>query len=178
MGNYEIDSEIVYAIKNGNHQYGKIWNKVKGIGSKQTFTNHLAQLVKDEVILRKIEDKIPHYYRNDVQQYEGSKLMIKDHEKKISAINNISKKVPDKKILDRFVKDTIRDLGYYSLFYFDTIIPHYESDKHIHRNNMKLLDEIIKARVSVLQERKPGLILPYNDLIKNQMFKKFNGELN
>jgi len=174
MGNYEIDFEIVYAIKSGNHQYGKIWNRVKSIGSKQTFTNHLAQLVKDEVIIRKIEDKIPNYYLNDVEQYHTSKLMIENHKKQMSVINNISKKSSDKKILDKFVKDTIRDLGYYSLFYFDTILPNYDSAKHIHKNSMKLLDGVIKARIGVLLEKDPKLIIMFHDLIKNQMFRKFD----
>ena len=174
MSDYDIDLEIVYAIKNGNHHYGKIWNKVKGIRSKQTFTDHLKKLVEDKVILRKIEDKTPYYKINEVEQYDLEKLMEEKFEKKINEINNISKKVPDKKVLDIFVNDTIRDLGFYSIFYFDTRMPHFESDKNIFRKDIEMLDSLIKARINFLEKRHVALLIPFNKLVKNQMFKKFD----
>lgn len=40
MPQYDIDFEILYTIKEGNHTFSHIWQKVKGIGSKQSHDRH------------------------------------------------------------------------------------------------------------------------------------------
>jgi len=175
MSKYDIDFEIIYVIKNGNHRFGKIWTEIKKskIGAKQTFSNHLAQLVKDEVIAKRIENKIPQYFLNEIEHYDKAEQMREQIQNKISLIIKNNKKYSNKKLLKIFVKETKMDLTFYSVFHFTTLMPSYQTDKVIDAKKLELLDKVIKTRIDILQKRDPKLVIMFNDLIKNQLLSDY-----
>jgi len=170
---YEIDFEIVYTILNGHHQFNKVWEKVNGIGSKQTFSNHLTELVQEQVIVKRMVNGKPEYHINEIKIYETDKKIKKQIDKDIKLITQNHKKKSDKVVLKKFVIDTIKDLTFHSLYHFDTIMPSYQTDKRADIHKQKMLDKLIKTRIDILQKRDPKLLIVFNDLIKNKVLSDY-----
>jgi DNA-binding HxlR family transcriptional regulator len=166
MEQSDIDLEIVNTVKNGLHHFGKIWEKVKGIGSKQTFSKHLTQLVKDDVIEKRMVKGKPEYWLFETEHLFKSKLFEDRIKEEINLIKNSKKKPSDKSILKHFIERTQRDLIFHSLFNFDNLLTSFESDKRINDKHIKLIQKLIKTRIDYLQKRDPELLIMFSDLVR------------
>lgn len=175
MRKYDIDFEIIYTIKNGNHRFSEIWTKIKKskIGAKQTFSDHLSKLVEDEVIVKRIENKKPQYFLNETEHYDKVELMNEHIEDAINRMKKRNKKFSDKKLLEIFIKETIMDLKFYSTWKFSTLMPSFQSEIHIDSKKLELLEKVIKTRIDLLQKRDPKLVIMFNDLITNQLLSDY-----
>ena len=169
MEQTDIDLEIVNTIKNGYNNFGKIWQKVKGIGSKQTFSNHLAQLVKDDVIEKKIVNGKPQYFINEIDHIIRSEIFEDRIKEEINLIKNSKKKTSDKTVLKYCIERTQRDLVFLALFQFDTLLTTFESDKRVNDKHIKLIQKLIKTRINFLQKRDPELVIMFSDLTRKDL---------
>ena len=180
MSLYDIDFEIVYTIKNGHHNFNEIWSKIKEIGSKQTFSKHLTQLVEAGFILKKIEQGKPRYHLgNDTTPFDTDKGLINKLNNEITTITEKSKKIPDKKLLNEFVQDTQDLLIVLSQLNFTrlTILDSYKKDKQQHikpfiglnEKKIELINKLITTRINILNERDPELFITFFALIQNNL---------
>ncbi|MCJ8306827.1 MAG: hypothetical protein HRU07_07255 [Nitrosopumilus sp.] len=166
---FDIDYEIVYTVKSGYNQFNKIWSKVKGIGSKQTFSKHLAQLVKDETISKKIVKGKPEYVVSDDEHYKTPIMMKERINDEINHMENSKKKVSDKVVLKLFVERAKMEIVILATENLKLLMPLYESDKGIAKNNIKMLSKILKYRIDYLQKRDPELVILFDNLIKKSL---------
>jgi len=162
---FDIDYEIVYTIKTGLNKYNKIWEKVKGIGSKQTFSNHLRQLVKDDVVEKRIVKGKPEYFVAEDSHHERPLLIKETINDEIEHIKNSKKKVSDKVVLKFFVKRAKMEIMLLASESLKLLMPMYETDKQIAHSNIKMYNKILKFRIDYLQKRDPQLAIMFNDLI-------------
>jgi DNA-binding HxlR family transcriptional regulator len=169
MEQTDIDLEIVNTVRTGVHTFSRIWEKVKGIGSKQTFSNHLTQLVKDDVIEKRIEKGKPQYYLFETDHIFKSELFEDRIKEEINWIKNSKTKKPDKVILKHCIERTQRDLVFLSLFSFDNLLTTFESDKRVNEKHIKLIQKLIKTRIDFLQKRDPELLIMFSDLTRKDL---------
>ena len=190
MDNYDIDLEIVYAIKKGHHNFNEIFSTIKR-GSKITFSEHLEQLVYDGTIKRTSKNKKPQYKINDPRDFEQTEQIKGKIETEISNIKETSKKIPDKRLLKKFIKDTVKDLKFYSMFHFDSFLlsefvdnftfsevflnpnawAQQQTLKSIQNRKLQLLNKLIGTRIAILQKRDYELVSIFGDLVIKQMMK-------
>jgi len=116
MDNFDLDLEIIQAIQKGNHNFNEIFRAVKK-GSKTTFANHIEELVESETIKKITKDGKTQYFLNEIKHHEISKEMITQIDRKISIYQKQNKKFSDKKLLQIFVKETIHDITFHSIFH-------------------------------------------------------------
>lgn len=172
MGSQNLDFEIVYAIKSGHHSFSRIWDNIKkGSGSKKTFSEHLPQLVKSGVLKKKIEKNRSQYYLNDYVEFEKSKNSFDNVKKEIENIEKTSKKLSDKKLLQIFVNDTLKNLIVHSSFHFDLLLPHNKTHENLNKHRLNMLDELIKTRVDILLKRDEDedLLIAFYDLVDDTL---------
>ncbi|MBC8503023.1 MAG: hypothetical protein H8D35_07890 [Nitrosopumilus sp.] len=170
MKQTDIDLEIVNTIRTGYNTFSKIWEKVKGIGSKQTFSNHLSQLVKEDVIEKRIVNGKPEYHLFETEHIFKSELFESRIKEEINIIKNSKKKISDKLVLKHCIERTKRDLIFYSLFTLDNLLTSFESDKRVNEKHMKLLQRLIKTRIDYLNKRDPELVIMFSDLIRKDFY--------
>jgi hypothetical protein len=170
---FEIDYEIVYTIKSGYNKYNKIFEKTKGIGSKQTFAKHIRKLVEDNVIKKTMVKGKPEYFVDEDSQHQTPLLMKERINEEIDMIKNSKKKVSDKSVLKHFVKRAKMEIIILASQNLKLLMPMYETDKRIANSNIKMLNKILKFRIDYLQKRDPELVIMFNDLI-NQTLDEVN----
>lgn len=170
MDNFDLDLEIIQAIRKGNHNFNEIFRGVKK-GSKTTFANHIEELVESETIKKITKDGKSQYFLNEIINHEKSKEMFTHIDRKISIYQKQNKKFSDKKLLQIFVRDTIKDLAFYSIFHLYTLLPTFETDLTMDNKKLKMLSKLIKARIDILQDRNPELLFMFHKLIENQLIK-------
>lgn len=169
MEQTDIDLEIVNTVRTGHHTFSRIWEKAKGIGSKQTFANHLTQLVEDGVLEKRIVNDKPEYHLFEVKHILDSKLFESRIKEEINIIEKSKKKTPDKKILKHCIERTKRDLVFVSLFTFDNLVTTYESDKKVNDKHIRLIQRLIKTRINYLQKRDPELVIMFSELTRKDL---------
>jgi len=173
MESHYVDFEIIYAVKD-THTFTKIWEKVKRIGSKQTFSKHLKALVESKVIKKITKNGKPEYWINDpfTGDYEQKKLELEFAEKEITRIKNKSKKLSDKKLLELFVSDTVANLLMHSSFHLDLLMPHAKTIEFLNRGRFEKLDEMIKTRMDILMKRDGKLLIVFYDIVDDILQNK------
>ncbi len=162
MSQYDIDFEILYSIKEGNHTFSKIWTKVKGIGSKQTFSSHLAQLVGSGDINRIVnENGKPEYHIST----DHVLLDVKENgilgtlDKEIKTVREKSKKKSDKNMINDFIHNTEELMNEYSRIHIQNLILESTGDSTLkpmlglHKKTLEKIDEFIKKQIDVLKQR-------------------------
>jgi DNA-binding HxlR family transcriptional regulator len=166
----DIDLEIVNTVRTGHHNFSRIWEKVKGIGSKQTFSNHLSQLVKEDVIEKRTVNGKPEYHLFETEHIFKSELFESRIKEEIKIMKDSKKKKPDKLVLKIMISRTKRDLVFYSLFVLDNLLTTFEVDKRVNDKHMKLLQKLIKTRINYLNKRDPELLIMFSDLIRKDFY--------
>jgi len=169
MDNFELDLKIINEIFKGCNNFNALYLKIGG--SRQKFSKHVKELVESETIKKITKDGKTQYFLNDVKHHKKSKEMITHIDRKISIYQKRNEKFSDKKLLQIFVKETIYDLTFYSIFHLYTILPAYETDLTMDNRKLKALSKVIKARIDILQKRNPDLVFMFSELIKNQLIK-------
>jgi hypothetical protein len=156
MDDYQVDSYIINAIKNGNHRYNQISRKVPG--SRQRFDKRLTQLVKDKKIA-KIETKDGHeYHINNIEDFNMSQdlfsMLTPLDTEDIKRLQNSN----DDEVLREFAVRTV-DYGVHSsLSRLITLLDVPESVKASHNHFIKKIERYNKSIIEFMEKRDPMLI--------------------
>lgn len=169
MNNFEFDVEITNAIKNGHHNFNKIFEKIKK-GSKITFSKHLDRLIEDGVII-KSKDKRPYFSLGDIETYEEIQNVINRIKRNASNIEKESKKYSDKKLLQNSVGTIINYLTHISLLTFHASITEYQTSRTAEIEMSKELLRYVKKIMKILEKRDLEFPVMCYNLVKKQMLK-------
>jgi len=161
MSDYELDLEILYAVKDGHHNFNEIFSKVGG--SKLKFSKRLGMLVKDGIIKK---NKDGQYHLGEYETYEDIKTMIEGIKRRTSKIGKDSKTFSDKKLLEASVQTTILYLAHFSLLYFHILFTQFQTSKTAELEMAKELLRYIQKIYLTLEKRDPDLLGMYYDLVK------------
>ena len=188
MSSFDIDLEILYTIKQGFHSFTKIWEKVKGVGSKQTFSKHLSQLIEGNIIYKEKKDGKIYYELGELAPVleSGNDIVnrIKDELSRLDKTSDkTSKKIPPKKLLQNFVTDTKEELAYQSSLRFENLMfqssRHEEDGNHqsliiMNEKQIEMIDKLIKLRIKILLEKDDELYETFCHLISYNLEKEYN----
>ncbi len=169
MDNFELDLKIINEIFKGHNNFNGLYRKIGG--SRAKFSKHVRELVESETIKKITKDGKTRYFLNEIMHHKKAKEMITQIDYRISIYHKRNKKIPDTKLLQIFVRDTIKDLTFYSIFHLYTLLPTFETDLTLDNRKLKMLSKLIKARIDILQDRNPELLFMFHKLIENQLIK-------
>lgn len=155
-------------------------DSIQKIKCRNTLSKHLSQLVKSRFVKR--TEKIKHRPKYDLavgsHWLDSDKGLMGILNKKISTINEKSKKIKDKELLKEFVDDTqdlliiLSQLHFSRLVISDTCKKDIENNKPIpelglNEKQMELINKLISMRINILEKRDEDLSISFVNLIMN-----------
>ena len=180
MERYDIDFEIVYAVKS-EHTFDKIFSRFLGgvlnkkTASRATFSKHLSQLVEVGIIQREIKDGKPYYELGENEpSFQTSVDIIARINNELSTIVEKSKIIPPKKLLQDFIADTKENCSHQKEMRFENLFlenimvrdgDDYSSIITMNEKQIKMIDKLIKLRFDILLQRDKKLYEMFIQLV-------------